>query len=71
MTKPCITCGKVIPYERLDALPHTETCINCSTEEMKLGFTSWDKKTPELIISNNIEQYQKYDRAGGRLGRLK
>jgi hypothetical protein len=31
--KTCIVCGTVIPYERIQALPETETCIEHSKEE--------------------------------------
>jgi RNA polymerase-binding transcription factor DksA len=26
----CVTCGAEIPAERLEALPGTDTCVNCS-----------------------------------------
>lgn len=29
--KTCSKCGIPIPFERTDALPNTETCVNCST----------------------------------------
>jgi RNA polymerase-binding transcription factor DksA len=70
--RTCIVCNKDIPQERLEILPHTKTCVNCSTEEAKVGFTVWDKKTPELMVidSESREEYCRYDRGDGRLGRL-
>ena len=32
-TKKCINCGEEISKERLEALPDTETCVECSTVE--------------------------------------
>lgn len=26
----CVTCGNQIAHQRLEALPHTQTCINCA-----------------------------------------
>ena len=31
----CENCGQAIPFERLDALPYTTVCIECSREEEK------------------------------------
>lgn len=33
--KNCIYCGKKIPQARLDALPHTDTCVKCSDEQLR------------------------------------
>lgn len=37
MTKFCISCGKEIPAGRLEALPHTETCVKHSFEVKKIA----------------------------------
>ena len=29
----CQTCGQVITFERLDALPHARLCISCKEKE--------------------------------------
>nr|MDA8228950.1 TraR/DksA C4-type zinc finger protein [Desulfitobacterium hafniense] len=31
----CEHCGKKIPYERLELIPYTTVCTNCSREEEK------------------------------------
>ncbi len=31
----CKTCGKEIPHERLEAVPTTDTCINCKNIQAK------------------------------------
>lgn len=36
ITRNC-SCGNEIPYQRLEALPHTRTCVGCSTEAPKAG----------------------------------
>lgn len=33
--KNCSKCGQPIDVERLDALPHTTTCVNCSKEGLR------------------------------------
>ena len=33
--KNCIYCGKKIPQARLEALPHTDTCVACSDEQIR------------------------------------
>jgi hypothetical protein len=30
--RPCTRCGEMIPAERIEALPDTQICINCSKE---------------------------------------
>jgi len=49
--KTCIHCKIEIPKSRLEALPHTETCVKCSTEKSYIGFMDWHHKTaPELVL---------------------
>lgn len=36
ITRNC-SCGNEIPLQRLEALPHTRTCVRCSTEAPKAG----------------------------------
>jgi|3_EtaG_2_1085321.scaffolds.fasta_scaffold02506_9 hypothetical protein len=38
MTRECTQCGSEIPAERLEVLPNTDTCINCSNVGTVLGF---------------------------------
>lgn len=51
--RDCEHCGKPIAEERLEALPGTTTCVNCSTEERVVGYLSYAHKTaPALIVVN-------------------
>lgn len=36
MGRNCEHCGKPIPAGRLEALPHTKTCVACSDERERL-----------------------------------
>jgi Prokaryotic dksA/traR C4-type zinc finger len=46
----CVTCGITIPQARLDAVPHTDTCIRCSKEQSCVGYMDWHHKTaPEIV----------------------
>lgn len=49
--RTCIHCNVEIPKVRLEALPHTKTCVKCSTEKSYIGFMDWHHKTaPELVL---------------------
>lgn len=37
MKRNCKHCGVEIPAGRLEVLPHTQTCVKCSTEAPKAG----------------------------------
>jgi hypothetical protein len=41
----CFKCKCVIPNERLDVLPDTRTCRECSTEQAYIGARIYDHKT--------------------------
>lgn len=38
MTRDCLKCGCAIPVERLEVIPDTETCVNCSNVSAMIGF---------------------------------
>ncbi|MBD3407320.1 MAG: hypothetical protein GF411_14480 [Candidatus Lokiarchaeota archaeon] len=47
----CIICGSEIPSSRLDILPHTTTCKDCSTEKPVVCFRAFShKNTSDLIV---------------------
>ncbi len=46
----CEHCGKEIPVERLEALPHTTVCIACSREEEKSEYHSFHRQPVEEEI---------------------
>lgn len=65
----CKKCGTEIPFERVEILPHTKTCVNCSTEKRKVVFNVYDHKTaPSLIIidGNDRESIRRATRAHNR-----
>ena len=44
----CKKCNNTIPEERLECLPHTTTCVNCSTEQKNVAFMDFYHKTAPL-----------------------
>ena len=49
----CIKCNTQIPEERLEAIPDTLHCVNCSDVKKKVGFMDFYHKTaPELVLVN-------------------
>lgn len=61
--KPCIKCGTEIHPKRLQILPNTTTCINCSTASKKRGVSiqlgEGDHTYNEIVIMEE-DQYKKY-----------
>ena len=48
----CEYCGRIIPKNRLDILPYTRLCVQCSdtapySEEDMLGFSITEQDEPE------------------------
>ena len=60
----CIKCGKEIPPKRLEIIPETKTCVNCSTESPKRGIPvmrgTGDHTWVDLDIMTQ-EQYERYE----------
>lgn len=51
MIRFCEDCETVIPASRIEAVPHTKTCVRCSKEKSYVGFMDWHHKTaPELVL---------------------
>lgn len=46
----CSVCGCTIPDERLEALPNTTTCVNCSGVKKRIGFMDYGHKTASEFI---------------------
>lgn len=63
MTKPCVKCGDDIHPKRLEILPGTTTCVNCSTAGRKRGINiqlgEGDHTYNEIVIMEE-DQYKKY-----------
>jgi hypothetical protein len=56
MPRTCDTCNAVIPSARLEALPHTTTCVKCSRSTTFVGFMDWSHKTaPELVMVDSAD----------------
>ena len=70
--RKCEGCGCEIPHERLEILPDTLTCVNCSKAERYVGVNVFSHKTaPEINILNpNVrnadELFRQADRANKR-----
>lgn len=61
----CEKCLKPIPKERLEFLPDTLRCVNCSNEEKVEGLMDFGHKTaPALVVlPKDSEQKRKAKRA--------
>lgn len=58
----CVQCKSKIPDERLEILPHTDTCVKCSTEPKKIGIMVFPHKTGgycEVIDPRNKEDLRR------------
>ena len=65
----CIHCDQEIPQERLEILPHTVTCVKCSTEEKNLAIMVYPHKTGGDVVvvdSSNKENIRQAKRANRR-----
>ena len=60
----CIKCNKKIPPKRLEIIPGTKTCVNCSTESAKRGIPvmrgTGDHTWVDLEVMTQ-EQYNQYE----------
>ena len=64
----CVKCNKVIPPKRLEILPGTKTCVNCSTETPKRGVpimrgtgdNTWVDL--EIMTQEQFEEFEKLDK---------
>lgn len=51
-------CGTIISQERLEILPNTYVCVNCSTERPYVGFTHYSHKTAGQLVYVRPENTQ-------------
>lgn len=56
-TKKCEQCGAPIPKLRLQVLPHTTTCVKCSTEKSRIGVMADIAGSLELQMSDPTNDY--------------
>lgn len=54
----CIYCNKTISKARLDALPNTKVCVNCSREEKLMGLPILDDDSPTIVIVTKKQHEQ-------------
>jgi len=47
--RTCIKCKQVIPAARLEVLPETHTCVNCSTTQKYVGAMIYETKTAPTL----------------------
>ncbi len=69
MPRRCESCNIVIPKGRLEALPRTTSCVNCSRVKAPVGFMDWYHKTaPELVIiaADDTENLRRAERVNRR-----
>jgi len=62
----CSVCQIEIDPERLEVLPHTTTCVSCSTEPKRLAFMVYDHKTAgyvQFVDPRNKEAVRQAQRA--------
>jgi len=73
MIKNCIVCEQPIHPKRLEILPKTKTCVECSSSEKKAGVTvmqgTGDHTYVETIIMEASE-YRKYMEAEHKVTQL-
>jgi hypothetical protein len=72
MIRHCRKCKNEIPKIRLDALPHTRTCVDCSDVTAPVGHMSWEHKTApmfQIVQPSQSEWFHRHRRvtAGARL----
>lgn len=74
MAKYCVGCGEQIHPKRVEILPHTKTCVACSTTGAKRGVpvlqgnVEKDDTWVEMIFMEE-DEYQAYEIHTGRLSK--
>lgn len=59
--RTCVRCKGIIPNERLEVLPDTHTCVQCSGVQKYVGAMVFDHKTAgrlEFVRPENKEAVQ-------------
>lgn len=65
----CSKCHQLIDAKRLEALPSTTVCVNCSTTQRVQGVMLWDHKTAPYIhigTEGEIKELKRHNRKGVR-----
>lgn len=50
MIRYCVKCRQAIAAERLEILPETFTCVECSTVQKYIGAMVFDHKTAPRLV---------------------
>jgi hypothetical protein len=64
--RTCIKCKHIIPVERLEVLPETHTCVNCSGVQKYCGVMVYEHKTAPTLVyirpenKEAVEQLTRY-----------
>lgn len=66
--KNCKSCQQPIPEARLRALPHTQTCVNCSDVSRVAGYMQINGKTGNTIGITDQETANRIYEAQSRKG---
>ena len=69
----CVKCGNKIPTKRLDILPETKTCVNCSTESAKRGMPVMKGRGDHTWVDLEImtqEQYEQIEELNNKSTKL-
>lgn len=48
--RACVRCKTIIPRERLEVLPETHTCVECSGVQKYVGAMVFDHKTAPSLV---------------------
>jgi len=72
MTKYCVGCGEQIHPKRVEILPNTKTCVECSNTGMKRGVTvlNGDVEKDDTwvdVVFLEQDEFENYERAMKRL----
>lgn len=62
--RKCVVCHVEIPVGRLEALPQTRTCVECSSVKPVKGSMVFDHKTaPTIEIHETDEEHERFTQA--------
>jgi hypothetical protein len=57
----CVKCKGEIPPKRIEVLPNTKTCVNCSTESPKRGVPVMKGTGDHTWVDLDIMTQEQYD----------
>ena len=69
----CIKCNNIIPPKRLEIIPGTKTCVNCSTVSAKRGVPVMKGKGDHTWVEMEVltqEQYDTYEKLNSKKNKL-